>query len=195
MDVSLVMVKSDGSSREIKLAREATIIGRDESAKLRIPVSSVSRKHCEVRVDDDGDGVSVADLGSANGTYVNGKRVRQAELAPGDLLSVGPVVFVVRMDGHPKTIDAKDSYAAGSVTDDNDDTGEFLSPIAPTKAKSPGPSGRPSAPPPTVIAPPTPGEKPPAKDDGDDDDDDDNFSDLLKDFDFGEDEDEPPKKA
>lgn len=184
MDVSLVMVKSDGSSRDVKLDRDATIIGRDEAARLRIPLSSISRKHCEVRVDSDDGTVSVADLGSANGTYVNGKRVRQAELAPGDLLNVGPVVFVVRIDGHPKTIDARDSYAAGSVTEDNDDSGEFPSPASPTRQSPPAAKGAPSG---SAAAP--------AKKSGDDDDDDD-ISDLLKDFDFGDDDDDdaPPKK-
>lgn len=187
MDVSLVMVKADGSSKEVKIDRDATIIGRDEHARFRIPLSSISRRHCEVRVDNDG--VTVADLGSANGTYVNGKRVRQAELAPGDILCVGPIVFVVRIDGHPRNIDVKDSFAAGSVTDDSDDTGEMPSPVSPTKSSVPQPTSG------SVPAPaPVPAAAKPAKGD-DDDDDDGDINDLLKDFDFGDDDDDDvPKK-
>lgn len=62
------------------------------------------------------DELVVRDLNSSNGTYVNGERISgERELVPGDLLTVGDVVFVVRIDGHPKDIDAADSYAAGSV--------------------------------------------------------------------------------
>ncbi len=187
MDVSLVMVKSDGSSREIKLDRETATLGRDEACRIRIPLNAISRRHCEVRVD--GDGVTVADLGSSNGTYVNSKRVRQADLAPGDLLCIGPVVFVVRIDGHPRAIDAKDSYAAGSITDENDDTGELPSPVTPTKSAPP--AARPTAGANAgAAAAATPAPKKPA-----DDDDDEDISDILKDFDFGEDDDDsPPKK-
>jgi len=191
VDVSLVMVKPDGSSKEIRLDRESATLGRDEACRIRIPLNSISRRHCEVRLD--GDALTVADLGSSNGTFVNSKRVRQAELAPGDLLCIGPVVFVVRIDGHPKSIDAKDSYAAGSITDENDDTGELLSPVAPTKAappRAPAPAGSTHG----GGGPPATGPmaKGPAK--SDDDDDDEDISDILKDFDFGEDDDDPPAK-
>ena len=95
LELALVMVKADGTSKEVKLEKGHAIIGRDEAARIRIPLGAVSRKHCEIKIEDDE--VVVQDLGSSNGTYVNGKRVKQAELAPGDLLGVGPVVFVVRI--------------------------------------------------------------------------------------------------
>jgi pSer/pThr/pTyr-binding forkhead associated (FHA) protein len=59
--------------------------------------------------------VSVRDLGSSNGTYVNRKRITQQELAPGDLLSLGEMVFVVRVDGRPASIDTEDSLEDGLV--------------------------------------------------------------------------------
>ena len=46
---------------------------------------------------------------------MNKERVARRELVPGDLLAVGPVVFVVRIDGHPKDVDPAAAYAAGSV--------------------------------------------------------------------------------
>ena len=48
-----------------------------------------------------GETVRVEDLGSSNGTYRNGERVQQAELAAGDTLQIGPVVFVLQVDGFP----------------------------------------------------------------------------------------------
>jgi predicted component of type VI protein secretion system len=186
----LVMVKADGSMKEIPLDREVVTIGRDEGMKLRIPVSSVSRRHCEVRVTSTG--VLIKDLGSSNGTFVNGHKVRDEELEAGDLVGVGPVVFVVRIDGEPRQIDAKDCYAAGSVgLDDEDD--DFAMPQAdrstvtsPTRPSAPAPGA--SKPPASEPAPVTP-----AKKNDDDDDDDEDISDLLKDFDFGDDDDEPKK--
>ena len=65
------------------------ILGRDRESKFHLPHPLVSRQHAAVR---DRDGILVLkDLGSANGTYLNGKRLtRPAELKPGDLIDVGP---------------------------------------------------------------------------------------------------------
>jgi pSer/pThr/pTyr-binding forkhead associated (FHA) protein len=76
-----------------------TIIGRREDCDLRIPLGDVSRKHC--RVIKEADSVRVEDLGSSNGTYVNGQRVQEAILQPGDTVKVGPVRFVLQVDGVP----------------------------------------------------------------------------------------------
>jgi hypothetical protein len=217
---SLVMVKADGSAKEIPIDRETVLIGRDEGARLRIPVPSVSRRHCELGVR--GSEAVVKDLGSSNGTFVNGRKVRETELEPGDLINVGPVVFVVRIDGKPEQIDAKDCYAAGSVGfDDDDDDGPPVSTsAAPSTIVSPRPSPTP-APGAGASAPKPPtgagagavgaagaggagatggagagGAKKPLLDDDDDDED---ISQLLKDFKFDEDDDDddagpPPKK-
>ena len=57
-----------------------------------MPLPCVSRRHCLVEVDDGGT-VWVRDLGSLNGTWVNGRRVERARLGAGDRLRVGPAVF------------------------------------------------------------------------------------------------------
>lgn len=176
VDVSLVMVKADGTSKEVVLQHSGSVIGRDEGCRIRVPIASISRKHCELTWDEDE--LKVKDLGSSNGTFVNGKRVRTAELAPGDLLAVGPVVFVVRIDGHPKEIDAKDAHAAGVIGEDDDGEG----------AKGAG-----ARPPTIAMVPPKTGtmSMPPAAKSDDDDD----FGDLLKGLDLDDDDDDaPPKK-
>ncbi len=137
MQVALVMVKADGTSRELPLDREVTVIGRDEHARLRIPVPQVSRKHCEVVVKDPK--VQVRDVGSSNGTFVNGRKVREADLAPGDLITVGPVVFVVKINGEPGKIDAKDCYAAGTVGLEDDEDDDLPGAAAPTTKMMGGP--------------------------------------------------------
>jgi pSer/pThr/pTyr-binding forkhead associated (FHA) protein len=99
MQVVLVMFRSDGERRSFSVVRNMTVIGRREDCDLRIPVGDVSRKHCRlVRTDD---GIRIEDLGSSNGTYVNSQRVQESELNPGDLVGVGPVQFIVQINGVP----------------------------------------------------------------------------------------------
>lgn len=114
MNISLVMVTADGTAKELPLHKLPVTIGRGQECKLRVPLASVSRTHCELA--DEDDELVVKDLKSSNGTYVNRERVKTRELIPGDLLSVGPVVFVVKIDGHPKAIDAKDAWNNGAVS-------------------------------------------------------------------------------
>ena len=100
MQVVLVMFRAEGDKRSFSVTRDVTIIGRREDCDLRIPVSEVSRKHC--RIIRDGDTVRAEDLGSSNGTFHNGQRISgSAEIAPGDSVQVGPVVFVLQIDGNP----------------------------------------------------------------------------------------------
>src|SRR5687767_13462152 len=99
MGVVMVMFRPDGQRRSFSVARDMTVIGRREDCDLRIPLGDVSRKHC--RLIKDGDALRVEDLGSSNGTYRNGQRVQQSELTAGDTLQVGPVVFVLQVDGVP----------------------------------------------------------------------------------------------
>lgn len=99
MGVVLVMFRPDGQRRSFSITRDMTVIGRREDCDLRIPLGDVSRKHCRLILD--GDTIKVEDLGSSNGTYRNGERIQQAELTPGDTLQIGPVVFVLQVDGMP----------------------------------------------------------------------------------------------
>jgi pSer/pThr/pTyr-binding forkhead associated (FHA) protein len=102
MDVLLVMFRDDGTRKEFPLASGKTLVGRSEECDLRIPLPEISRKHSMLIVSNSA--VTVRDLGSANGTYVNNKRVSEQELGAGDHLVVGPVVFTVRVNGEPHDI-------------------------------------------------------------------------------------------
>lgn len=77
--------------RFASLAPEASLmLGRDEAAGLVLSDASVSRNHVLLSCDDQGE-VTVQDLGSTNGTSVNGQQVSRALLRPGDHLEVGAV--------------------------------------------------------------------------------------------------------
>lgn len=100
MQAVLVMFRSDGERRSFSITRDVTVVGRREDADLRIPLGDVSRKHCRLVKEDET--LRLEDLGSSNGTYHNGQRVeREAILSAGDSVQVGPVVFVLQVDGYP----------------------------------------------------------------------------------------------
>jgi pSer/pThr/pTyr-binding forkhead associated (FHA) protein len=102
VDVRLVMFKANGERKDFPLGEGITVIGRQEDCDLRIPLGEISRKHSEVIVHEGT--VTVRDTGSANGTFVNNKRVTEQELSPGDHIVMGPVVFTVQIDGEPAEI-------------------------------------------------------------------------------------------
>ncbi len=102
MDVKLVMFRPNGQRKDFPLMNPVTVIGRGENCDLRVPLVSVSRRHCELRVQ--GQGLKVRDLASSNGTYVNNGRVTEVDLRAGDRLAVGPIVFTLQVDGEPEEI-------------------------------------------------------------------------------------------
>ena len=64
---------------------------------LCLPADEVSRKHARVQIESDG--LYIEDMGSANGSFVNGKRVKRAKLEPGDELKLDTVRFLVQAPG------------------------------------------------------------------------------------------------
>ncbi len=80
----------------IELPRDVTILGRREDCDIRLEHKSVSKQHC-VLVKTDGL-VILRDLGSTNGTRVNGQRVRRAALVPDDELAFGSVRYRISIN-------------------------------------------------------------------------------------------------
>ena len=99
MSVKLVMFREDGSRRDFPIPPGVATIGRKDDCAIRIPLSMVSRRHAEIEVSSDG--AVLKDLGAANGTYLNNRRVTEEELEAGDQIMIGPVVFTVQIDGEP----------------------------------------------------------------------------------------------
>jgi ABC transport system ATP-binding/permease protein len=70
-------------------------IGRAARADFIVDAALVSRLHC--RITFDSGGLGVEDLGSTNGTWVNGRKIARAPLLAGDTLKVGRVEFAVKL--------------------------------------------------------------------------------------------------
>ena len=73
------------------------VIGRAPEADISVAADEISRRHALVK--PAGDGLSVEDLGSSNGTYINNRRVQQGFLSPGDELRLDAVRFIVVAPG------------------------------------------------------------------------------------------------
>ena len=73
--------------QEQSLDRERTLIGRDERCDLRLMNSPVSRRHALVV--NSSNGVKLVDLGSKNGTFVDGRQIKQYTLQDSDVIVVG----------------------------------------------------------------------------------------------------------
>ncbi len=88
----------DGSSqRTYELNAPVTMLGRGTDCDLRLVDPGVSRHHAELRVED-GE-VVLVNLGSTNGTFVNGQPVRRVTLADGTQVTLGRTTLVFRRDG------------------------------------------------------------------------------------------------
>jgi len=77
-----------------------TILGRDNSADVILDDPGISRQHTEIRVTSDGPHLitNIRDLGSTNGTFVNGERITSRRLADGDRVNVGRTSLVFRAE-------------------------------------------------------------------------------------------------
>jgi phosphoserine phosphatase RsbU/P len=103
---ALVTMKGPNPGQRFALERGGTLIGRQPDAAVYLESLAVSRQHA--RVGCDGDAWFVEDLGSSNGTFVNGARVHaRTPLTERDLLQIGPYVLSLRAESeeHPPEAD------------------------------------------------------------------------------------------
>src|SRR5687768_9655459 len=138
--------KGDQLVREERLSLSVIKLGKVPSAHLKLDDETVSRMHAIIEVNGPGD-VSIIDLGSTKGTFVNGQKVNKAKLQSGDTIVVG---------------ETRIELAIG-VGEEEDAATSVSTPAAPpvdVVASSP----RPAAPPPpmqqTMTAPAAPPPRP-----------------------------------
>lgn len=97
MKVRLIVAQGSTHTRQLVLRSAETTVGRGAGCGLRIPSAEVSRQHCRLTCKDGF--LTVEDLNSANGTYLNGHRLAARHLVrPGDTLQIGPLTFLVEYE-------------------------------------------------------------------------------------------------
>lgn len=91
-------------------------VGRDESVDIVIDNPSVSRNHVEIR--REGDRWTVQDLGSSNGTFLNGKRIETAQpLTPGDEIGIGKFSIIFEKELASRKAEAARAEPAPAATE------------------------------------------------------------------------------
>jgi two-component system cell cycle response regulator len=88
----LVVLAGVSAGEMFKLQAEKTVVGRGPTVGVRLNDEGVSREHCQFM--REGEKVIVADLGSTNGTFVNGIKIDRKELADGDKIMVGSTTIL-----------------------------------------------------------------------------------------------------
>jgi signal transduction histidine kinase/pSer/pThr/pTyr-binding forkhead associated (FHA) protein len=90
----LIVIKGPDEGRQFELELDHTFtIGRDRSNNIILHDTEVSRRHAEIRPKSGG-GFIIRDVGSANGTFLNAKPIKEAPLSPGDHLTFGQSILV-----------------------------------------------------------------------------------------------------
>jgi len=110
LGVALVVIEGESRGARVELGTGVARVGTAEGCDLRITDRTASRVHCEIRVQKSV--VTIRDLGSTNGTFVEGLRIVEAEVPAGSVLHVGATAIRVEVDARPQfmEISSRDSF-------------------------------------------------------------------------------------
>ena len=103
----LILIKGADEGRQFELTKPVHAVGRDSASGIRLHDTEVSRRHAEFRLVNGT--YHVVDVGSANGTFVNGQLIADAPLHAGDRVQIGQSVLVFSTGAAPA--------AAGDLAD------------------------------------------------------------------------------
>jgi hypothetical protein len=124
-----------GTTHMVELSGRVAVLGRDPGCDVVLNDGKCSRRHATV--EDLPEGLVVRDAGSANGIYVNGKRVERARLRPGDTIRLGDARLKVLADVGETVVMAPDDLELGTSVE---------VPRSPTAAPAPPAAGEPAGP-------------------------------------------------
>ena len=114
--VVLLLAHREGLEAVSLTAGQPVVVGREAPADVRIADTTLSRAHARFTLDEAGDGLAVTDLGSMNGTWVDGQRVEQARIRGGQALKLGGVLGRVQvLRGAPEVPVHRTEGATGDI--------------------------------------------------------------------------------
>ena len=141
----LVMSAGPTPDKAFPLSKQEIIIGRDTNADISINIAEVSRRHARMRFEPNG--FSIEDVGSTNGTFVNGQRLTSPQvLRPGDRIQLGEAVTMIYQVSQ---------YDMNATVVPPSSSKETITPAQGMPPVSAPPQARP-APPPAPARPPAP---------------------------------------
>jgi two-component system, cell cycle response regulator len=110
-EICLIQMNGPNPGRRYVISADCTLIGRSASCDIEVAqeASTVSNRHAEVLRRDETT-LLVRDLGSTNGTFVNGKAVQEQELTNNDLVHVGDLIFKVLLGSDVETAYHEEMY-------------------------------------------------------------------------------------
>ncbi len=117
---SLFVIRGNDQGVRFELDETPVRIGRDASSAVQLHDTEVSRQHAEIRRHDDA--FTIADLGSSNGTFVNGRRVERHALQSGDQVQVGSTLMLFTGPSG----EADDDLEGSVVLDRPDDASQIV---------------------------------------------------------------------
>jgi pSer/pThr/pTyr-binding forkhead associated (FHA) protein len=106
----LVIQNQGMTGRACELQTDRTTIGRIEDNTFHIADPSISSHHCEVQLR--GSDIIIRDLNSTNGTFINGNKIEESVLKPGQILRLGQVELKLEVEGAAPTTPAPGSTPA-----------------------------------------------------------------------------------
>jgi len=110
----LVLLSAGMTGRTHELKVDKTTIGRVEDNTFQIAEPSVSSHHCEVLLR--GSDVVVRDLNSTNGTFINGEKVTETLIKPGQVLRLGQIEMRLETDSTPSSVPVPSSPSTPAPT-------------------------------------------------------------------------------
>ncbi|MBZ0238045.1 MAG: FHA domain-containing protein, partial [Deltaproteobacteria bacterium] len=141
------LFKGEELIREEKLTLPVIKVGKLSSSHLRLDDKNVSRMHALIEVTGPGD-VSIIDLSSTTGTFVNGQKVNKAKLQSGDSIVIGETRIEVTIGGAEEDDDLPTKVQAGPSGPVAGVIASTPRPPIPAAASAPTMVGAPAAPPP-----------------------------------------------
>lgn len=109
----LIILYPQTQFKQIPLEKGTVILGRGQDANIKLEDELVSRKHCSITFD--GKNVTVTDLGSTNGTFVDGSPIQQVILESDNRLQLGKMVLKVEFKDRSEEAFDKALYEAATM--------------------------------------------------------------------------------